>query len=212
MFAGELRKQKVLFAIADLTALELAFAAALILHDPSGAMEVHLKGADPQTLAECVVIAATLWVGVFRAFDLYGMRNGSRKEAIAIVKACSVAASLMLLASFAAHFQVQVSRLSVAIFYVFSIVTELAMRGTMRSLIQKFYSKPHISIPLVIIGFNPISHLVCDRLQEELTQYEFLGFLDAESIGREYRGYPVLGRPVQLPDLARIHPVSRPRS
>jgi hypothetical protein len=67
MFAGELRKQKVLFAIADLTAVELAFAAALILHDPSGAMEVHLKGADPQTLAECVVIAAILWVGVFRA-------------------------------------------------------------------------------------------------------------------------------------------------
>jgi len=37
MFADECRKQKVLFAIADLAALALAFAIALILHDPDGA-------------------------------------------------------------------------------------------------------------------------------------------------------------------------------
>jgi dTDP-4-amino-4,6-dideoxygalactose transaminase len=41
------------YRLGDFPASE-AFAAALILHDPSGAMEAHLKSADPQTLAECV--------------------------------------------------------------------------------------------------------------------------------------------------------------
>jgi len=204
MFAGECRKQKVLFAIADVAALALAFAIALILHDPGGAIMDSIQSADPQTLCECTALAALLWLGAFRAFDLFGMRNGSRKEAIAIVKACTAAAGMMLLAGFAANFQVP--RVTVAIFYIFSIVTELAMRGTVRHLIQQFYSSPGISIPLVIIGFNPTSQFLCDSIQQELTQYEFLGFLDADSIGHEYRGYPVLGRPDQLPDLIRIHP------
>src|ERR1700691_1475588 len=197
MFAGELKKQKVFFAIADVSALGLAIAVALRLHDPSGAMRAHLEDTGIPILIECVSLAAILWVGVFQAFDLYEMLNGSRQEAIGIVKACSAAAVLMLLASFAAHFQIQISRASVAIFVGCSIVIELAMRLVIRNVIQEFYSRPNISIPLVIIGFNPISHLLCDRLQKDLSLYELLRFLDADSIGREYCGYPKLGRPEQ---------------
>ncbi|MGC1400215.1 sugar transferase [Candidatus Binatus sp.] len=204
MFADECRKQKLLFAIADVCALVLAVAGALTLHDPDGAILAHLESIDPMRLAEGGVLAALLWVGVFRTFDLFTMRNGSRKEMIAIVKACSAAAGLMLLASYAAH--VQISRVSVASFYAFSIVAELALRGGLRNLIQQFYSSPRISIPLVIIGFNPVARHLCDSIQEELTQYEFLGFLDADSVGHEYRGYPVLGHPDLLPGLIRVHP------
>ena len=38
MFVGELRKQKVLFAVADAAALLLAFWGALAIHEPSGSM------------------------------------------------------------------------------------------------------------------------------------------------------------------------------
>src|SRR5258708_1182932 len=203
MFAGECKKQKVLFAIADVCGLALAFAIALAIHDPDGAILKNLESADPQTLAECSVIAALLWVLVFRAFDLFSMRNGSRKEVIAIVKACSVAAGLMLLATFAFH--IDISRVAVATFYALSIITELGMRGTLRRLIQHFYSSPRISIPLLIIGFNPTAHLLCDSIREELTQYEFIGFLDADAEGCEYSGYPVLGRPEQLSNINRGH-------
>ncbi|MGA9723017.1 MAG: sugar transferase [Candidatus Binatus sp.] len=204
MFAGECRKQKVLFAIADLVALALAFAGAFILHDPDGALLANLENADPQTLAECIVLAGLLWIVIFRAFDLFTMRNGSLKEAIAIAKACATCAGLMLLAGFAARFEV--SRISVAMFCVLSILTELAMRGSVRHLIQQFYSSPGISIPLVIIGFNPASHFLCDSYREELTQYGVVGFLDAGAPGCDYRGYPVLGPPERLFDLVRIHP------
>jgi len=105
MFAGEFRKQKALFAIADVLAFALAGTLALILHDPNGAMRASAERADPRRLLEGVAIGALLWFGVFRAFDLYQMRNGSWKEAIAIIKACTVAAALMLLAAFAAHLE-----------------------------------------------------------------------------------------------------------
>jgi exopolysaccharide biosynthesis polyprenyl glycosylphosphotransferase len=58
----------------------------------------------------------------------------------------------------------------------------------------------------VIIGFNPTSQLLCDEIQDQLTPYEILCFLDADAVGHEYRGFPVLGGPDQLGDLARIHP------
>jgi exopolysaccharide biosynthesis polyprenyl glycosylphosphotransferase len=204
MFAGECKKQKVLFAIADVIALALAFAIALMLHDPDGAILATLESADLDTQAECVILAAVLWVCVFRAFDLFKMRNGSRKEAIAIVKACSVAAGLMLLTEFAV--KIEISRVAIVTFYAASVITELGMRAALRHLIQQFYSSPRISIPLVIIGFNPTAHLLCDSIREELTQYEFVGFLDGDALGHDYHGYPVLGRPEQLPDLIRVHP------
>jgi exopolysaccharide biosynthesis polyprenyl glycosylphosphotransferase len=204
MFAGECRKQKVLFAIADLIALALAFAGALALHDPDGAILASFKSTDLDTQAECIILAGLLWIGVFRAFDLFTMRNGSRKEAAAIVKACSTAAGLTLVAEFALH--VQISRVAVATFFGFSIITELAMRATLRRLIHQFYSSPRISIPLAIIGFNPTAHLLCDSIREELTQYEIIGFLDAAAEGCEYSGYPVLGRPEQLSNINRVHP------
>ncbi|HZC45578.1 MAG TPA: sugar transferase [Candidatus Acidoferrum sp.] len=204
MFAGECRKQKVLFVIADIAALALAFAGALLLHDPDGAILAHLEGAATQTLAECAVLTAVLWIGVFRTFDLFTMRNGSRKETIAIIKACTVASGILLLGTYTEH--IRVSRIAVATFFAFSIVADLALRAILRRLVEQFYSSPHISIPLVIIGFNPTSQQLCDNIQQELTQYEFLGFLDSDSIGREYRGYPVLGGPEDLSELSGDHP------
>ena len=140
MFAGECRKQKVLFAIADVIALALAFAGALALHDPDRAILAQIESADLDTKCECIILAGLLWIGVFRAFDLFSMRNGSRKEVIAIVKACSAASGLMLLTEFAVH--VEISRVAIVTFYALSIITELSMRGVLRHLIQQFYSSP----------------------------------------------------------------------
>jgi exopolysaccharide biosynthesis polyprenyl glycosylphosphotransferase len=204
MFAGECRKQKVLFVIADIVALALAFAGALMLHDPDRGIAKHLESAYPRTLVEGTVLTAVLWIGVFRTFDLFTMRNGSRKETITIVKACAVASGILLLGTYTEH--IRVSRIAVATFFAFSIVAELVLRGILRRLIKQFYSSPNISIPLVIIGFNPTSQQLCDNIKLELTQYEFLGFLDADSLGREYRGYPVLGTPEKLSELSGEHP------
>src|SRR5438309_12037364 len=120
MYSVELQKQKALFAVVDEVALLLAFAVALVLHDPSRAMATRLHNASPGLLYMGVVVVAFLWVLVFRAFDLYRLRNGGMDETVAIIKATTVASLLTLILAFFAH--IDVSRLTVGIAYPLSIV------------------------------------------------------------------------------------------
>ncbi|MDB5108079.1 MAG: hypothetical protein JWM69_1020, partial [Candidatus Binatus sp.] len=90
MFASEHRKQKAFFAAADIAALAFAVGAALTLHDPGGAMQSRLLESSWLDLTEGGILISLIWLFVFRAFDLYEMRNGGRKETKAVIKACSV--------------------------------------------------------------------------------------------------------------------------
>ncbi|HEY6394397.1 MAG TPA: sugar transferase, partial [Candidatus Binataceae bacterium] len=204
MFAGELRKQKALFAISDAIALIGAFAAALALHDPDGAMQARLFGAGSAVIVSGAAALAVLWILVFRACDLYQIRNGGLREAFTLVKACSLAAALTLLTGFLIHWEV--SRLTVGIALLFSGPAVILARGIMRALMRQFYASPGISIPLVVIGFNPVSQYLCDKIREELTQYEALGFIDEGADGRQYHGLPVLGSIERLGLLAKFYP------
>jgi exopolysaccharide biosynthesis polyprenyl glycosylphosphotransferase len=191
MFAGELKKQKALFALADTAGLIVAATCAVGLYDPDGSIEKQLSTVEPIFLLAGGVVAVFLWAASFSTFDLYRMRNGGWKEARAIIKACTLASALLLLAGFVLH--IQMSRIEVGSFYLISIPAVLLMRLIQRNMIRRFYSSPGIAIPVVIVGFNSIAHYLCDRMEEELTQYEPVGFLDSTSVGRAYHGHPVFG-------------------
>src|SRR5438132_10685664 len=111
MYSGELQKQKALFAILDEFSLLMAFATALALHDPGSAMVARLRHTNLGLFVMGVVAVAFVWVLVFRAFDLYRLRNGGMDEAVAIIKGSTVAALLTLILAFFAH--LDVSRLTV---------------------------------------------------------------------------------------------------
>ena len=51
MFAGELHKQKLLFAAGDCLALMTAFVVAVMLHDPARSTEQRLVSVDPLLVA-----------------------------------------------------------------------------------------------------------------------------------------------------------------
>src|SRR5579863_8816334 len=120
MFAGELQKQKALFAAFDCTALIAAFALAVWLRGPAGWMERRLTGVDPPLLVAWIVAVGALWILVFHALDLYRMRNGGIREYLAIIRACTVAVALTLLALFLAHMH-NLPRLTVLLAYMLSI-------------------------------------------------------------------------------------------
>src|ERR1700683_3837480 len=105
MFAGELRKQKAFFAAVDGLALLTAFSAALAIHEPAHAQQIRLLGTDTRVLFLAVAVVVAVWVLVFRACDLYRMRAGGAKEATAIVRGCTYAAVLSLIAGFLVHFE-----------------------------------------------------------------------------------------------------------
>ena len=204
MFAGELRKQKALFAAVDVIALLIAFGAALAIHDPAHAQETRLLGVDTRWLLLGVAAVVAIWILVFRACDLYRMRAGGLKETSALVKACSIAAVLTLLAGFLAH--VDVSRLTVGFGYLFSIPLVLMGRSLERALVRRVYANPRITIPLVVVGFNDVGRYLFDQVCDEMTFYEPVGFVDDATEPRQYRGYPVLQGVSTLAELARVHP------
>ena len=204
MFAGELRKQKAFFAAVDCAALLVAFGSALAIHDPSHAQETRLLGTDIRWLSLGVAVVVGAWILVFRACDLYRMRAGGNQETAAVVRGCTYAAIITLLAGFLAH--VGESRLTTGLGYLFSIPAVLAGRALARYLVRRIYSNPRITIPLVIIGFNEIGRYLFDQVTDEITFYEPIGFVDEVPEGRQYRGYPVMEGLSSLTELAALHP------
>jgi exopolysaccharide biosynthesis polyprenyl glycosylphosphotransferase len=204
MFAGEFQKQKVLFALSDVLALLMAFVTALSLHDPSRAMAARLRIAGPELVSVAVIAIALLWILVFRACNLYGLRGGGLKEFLGILKGCSIAFLLTLGADFLIH--VQVSRITTVTAFALSIPLVAAGRALTRACIRNFYSTPNIATPLVVVGFNSVAHYLCDQIREQLTQYELLGFVDDNTQARQFSGLPVLGEIDSLPALAKRHP------
>jgi exopolysaccharide biosynthesis polyprenyl glycosylphosphotransferase len=204
VFAGELRKQKALFAVTDGAALAAAFSLALLLHDPAGSIAERLESLSPSLLALGTGAVVALWILVFRGFDLYRMRNGGSSEYIAIVKACSIAGILTLLAFFLVH--IRVARITVLLAYLLSVPLVVGGRSALRAALRRIYASPRIAIPLVIFGFNQVAHYLLDQVLDGPTQYEPVGFLDKGAAGRQYRGYPLLGSLDGLAELSQTWP------
>jgi exopolysaccharide biosynthesis polyprenyl glycosylphosphotransferase len=204
MFAGELRKQKAIFAAADSAALAAAFGIGLWLHHPAGTMETRLADADPSLLAVVMAGVDVLWILVFHSFDLYRMRNGGLREHVTVVKASSIAALLTLLVLFLAH--IHIPRITVVLSYVLSMPLVQLGRATTRACLKRWYASPGIAIPLVIFGFNSVARYLLDQLLDGPTHYEPVGFLDAGGSGRQYRGYPLIGSFDALGEIAKAWP------
>jgi exopolysaccharide biosynthesis polyprenyl glycosylphosphotransferase len=203
MFAGELRKQKALFAVGDALAVLGAFSVALYLHDPSDSIAHRLLDSGAAVDGATVALMVIVWVSVFRANDLYRIRNGGVRELLAIAKACSIATLLTLLVVFVVHFPF--SRITLTIGFAVSIPATVCGRAIVRFAIRRLYANPKIAIPLVMIGFNSVSRYLCDQLLDEITPYEPVGFLDSGAKGRQYRGLPVLDSVNCLAELRAIN-------
>jgi lipopolysaccharide/colanic/teichoic acid biosynthesis glycosyltransferase len=204
MFAGELQRQKALFAACDGLALLVAFTAALMLHDPSREMEGRLLRSNPALLCLTLLAVVFLWIMVFRACDLYRMRNGGLQEFAGIVRGCSYAALLTVLVGFLVH--THFSRFTVMLGYLLSIPAITLERMATRQCIRRFYANPKNAIPLLLIGCNRFARYLCDRVLDEMTPYEMVGFLDDNCDVRQYRGCPVFGSTERIAEIAALYP------
>ncbi len=206
MLAGELQKQKLLFAIGDCAALTLALTLAVLLHDPNESIRSRLLNADPTAVIVVGLAIGVLWVLVFRGADLYRLRDGGMREAIAILNACFLGTLLSFVVLFLAHIH-DLSRITVVLGSVLSVPSVLLIRGVLRSGLRRWYASPRVTIPVVIFGFNPIAHYLLDQFLDGMTHYEPVGFLDiGAASGRQYRGYPLLGGPERLNEIAQAWP------
>jgi FlaA1/EpsC-like NDP-sugar epimerase len=204
MFAGEFRKQKVLFAVGDSIALIGALATAFSLYDPSASMTRRLFSSGVPVIVATVITIWALWILVFRACNLYSIRSGGFRELLRIAKACTIAFLLTLGGDFLIH--VQVSRITTVTAVALSIPMVAAMRMVVRECIRHLYANPKVATPLVVVGFNPVAHYLCDQIHDQLTQYELVGFVDDDATGRQFAGLPVLGTLDSLGEIAAGYP------
>jgi exopolysaccharide biosynthesis polyprenyl glycosylphosphotransferase len=204
VFVGELKRQKNLLLATDGAALLGAFVLALALHDPGGAMEERLLHNNPVLLGIDVFVLICIWVTVFRACGLYNARVVGGREWIAIVRGCSYAALLTVLAGFLAH--LDVSRITMVTGYLLSAPMVAIGRCAAHGLMRSLYANPRSSVPLVIIGFNRFARQLCDEVMDAMTPYEVMCFLDDSATEGQYRGCPIIGPIERLPELARLGP------
>jgi exopolysaccharide biosynthesis polyprenyl glycosylphosphotransferase len=171
VLGGELQRQKALLAATDAIAVAGAGALSQVLR--SGDLYPLEPGNWGEAVAGLVMLVA-IWIVFARAVGLY--RNGRRHELKSIVKASCAAWLAMVAISFFVH--LTPSRLVVGIGLTLTIGSVIAMRTLVRRCIKFFYSRPEFAVPLVIVGANSFGVYLRDRIKEELTQYEFLGFVD----------------------------------
>src|SRR6202043_246635 len=82
----------------------------------------------------------------------------------------------MVATSFFLH--IEPSRVAVAVGLALTIGFVISARMLVRRSMKFFYSRPQFAVPLVIVGANTFGVYLRDRISAELTQYEFLGFVD----------------------------------
>jgi exopolysaccharide biosynthesis polyprenyl glycosylphosphotransferase len=204
IFGGELRAWRGLFVFSDAAAVLGAFAGALVLHDPSGAMSKRLLHTHPPLVWAVAPTLAILWLMVFHACGLYGLRRGRLKEIGAIMRGCSIAALLTVLAAFLAH--LDASRVTFTVAYLLSMPTVIGERAIARTLLGRFYSNPRNAIPLLIVGYNELARHLCDQILDQMTPYDVVGFVDDAPAGRQYRGRPVLVGLDRIKEIAEVCP------
>jgi exopolysaccharide biosynthesis polyprenyl glycosylphosphotransferase len=174
VLGGELQRQKALLAATD--ALAVVGAAALSQVIRTRDLYPLQPGSWGEAIAGMTMLVA-VWILVARTVGLY--RNGRRREGRSIVKASCAAWLTMVAISFFLH--LAPSRLAVAIGLALTIGFVMAARMLVRRSIKFFYSRPAFAVPLVIVGANSFGDYLRDRIKDELTQYEFLGFVDESS-------------------------------
>jgi exopolysaccharide biosynthesis polyprenyl glycosylphosphotransferase len=202
VFDGELRRQKALLATADATALVAAVGVAWMAHQPFGDF-CPLKPTQLTAIAGGLIGLVFIWTMSARAMGLYEPRRGRVDELLAILKTACVTWLLALVLGFFAHWEA--SRLTVLIAVALSVAFTAAARALTRRCIRHFYAHPDVSVPLVVVGANPIGSYVRDRIVEELSQYEFLGFVDDDAGARASCGNQWLGGVEQIAALAAVH-------
>jgi exopolysaccharide biosynthesis polyprenyl glycosylphosphotransferase len=171
VLGGELQRQKALLAATDAIAVAAAGALSQVLR--SGDLYPLEPGNWGEAAAGLTMLVA-IWIVFARAVGLY--RYGRRHELKSIVKASCAGWLAMVALSFFVH--LTPSRLVVGIGLTLTIGFVVALRTVVRRCIKFFYSRPEFAVPLVIVGANTFGVYLRDRIKEELTQYEFLGFVD----------------------------------
>ena len=204
MLGDELKRQKALFAGCDAVALVAAILTTWAVHGPFG-VSGPLRPATEVEVWAAVIVIVTSWILVAHTLSLYKLHKRGLSEVVAIVKTSSMMWVTILVIFFLAH--LEPSRIAMGLAYFLTIAFPIGARTLIRLSMRRLYRNPAIAIPIVIVGWNRLAEYVRDRILQELSQYEFVGFIEVGSTVSDLSSSDqIVGNLEQLPSLAKDHP------
>ncbi|MDQ3659516.1 MAG: sugar transferase [Actinomycetota bacterium] len=145
-------------------------------------------------------LGAALWIPVFHAYGLYGVRHLSAAEEFRrVISAASTGALLVVLVSYWS--KSELSREWVALTWAFAVVLELTTRRLWRSRVYHLRSEGRLSVRTLIVGTNEEAGRLAAALRTPRLGFEPIGFVATTEGHGSPAGHPVLGRLAGLSEL-----------
>ena len=153
-------------------------------------------------------LLTTLWLLVFVPFNLYDShtRSGGTVESARTFNACSMAAMLVVVATFLFPTFV-VSRMWLISVWGFSFLFVAGNRFVTRRLVYAFRRRGYLLAPAVIVGMNEEAASLAAFLRDwQFSGVRALGFVSTEARDvRGARGLPILGSIGDIAGIVRQH-------
>ena len=149
-------------------------------------------------------LGAALWIPVFHAYGLYGIRHLSAAEEFRrVISAASTGALLVVLVSYWS--KSELSREWVALTWAFAVVLELTGRRLWRSRVYQLRSGGRLSVRTLIVGTNEEAGRLAVALASPRLGFQPIGFVATSENYSSPAGHPVLGRLAGLSELVEEH-------
>lgn len=203
MFDIELRRQKAFFVALDAIVIAGAAMLAALLNDRRHAVPCMFCPANRVHTVMAAGLLAFCWVVAARAARLYEPGRRRTEDLIAISSASCATTLALLAVSFLDHSQLP--RLTVGSGLMLAMLSVPASRYLLRRLLEAVYAHPAVTIPMVIVGLNPVARYVSEQIREIARHYEFLGFIYERAPRDETATRPVLGGTDRIAELAARH-------
>jgi exopolysaccharide biosynthesis polyprenyl glycosylphosphotransferase len=128
--------------------------------------------------AMALMLGAALWIPVFHAYGLYGIRHLSAAEEFRrVISAASTGALLVVLVSYWS--KSELSREWVALTWAFAVVLELIGRRLWRARVFQLRSEGRLSVRTLIVGTNDEAGRLAAALSSPRLGFEPIGFVAA---------------------------------
>ncbi|CAN5587452.1 sugar transferase [soil metagenome] len=149
-------------------------------------------------------LGAALWIPVFHAYGLYGIRHlGAAEEFRRVISAASTGALLVVLVSYWS--KSELSREWVALNWAFAVVLELTGRRLWRSRVYQLRNEGRLSVRTLIVGTNEEAGKLAVALSSPRLGFQPIGFVATSESHSSLAGHPVLGRLAGLSELVEEH-------
>jgi len=189
---GAMQRQVLTKAIKvfDLLVMIVSFGVATLPHLASGGLISFAQFLELRIKLQNFIAffgLLCIWHAIFKIFGLYGSKRLARRrsEAVDLIKATSLGALLLALASFLLHFRM-VTPGFVAIFWVFSTCVAVGSRLALRTWLRRLRAHGRNSRNMLIVGSNrrAIEFAKAIQSKPELG-YRVIGFADDEWTGAQ---------------------------